>query len=69
VADAARRIADHRGTSVSALAARGLRDQVAAAAAAAYPAWLAANPEVAGWRAAADASRRARWAQLGGDAE
>ncbi len=72
VADAARRLADDRGTSVSALAARGLRDQVAAAAAAAYQPWLDAHPDiaadVAGWRAAVQTGRQARWERLDGAA-
>jgi hypothetical protein len=65
VAEAAKSIADNTGTSVSALAARGLRDQVAAAAAAAYQPWLDANPdikaELEGWRETTDDTR---WASL-----
>lgn len=64
VADAAKRLAGQRGTSVSALAAQGLRNQVTAAAAASYREWLAANPDiaemVADWRATVDADRP-RW--------
>lgn len=69
VADAAKRPARERGTSVSAMAARGLREQVAAAAAAAYDSWLTANPTVAvevdSWRAITHEQRRQRWAHLG----
>ncbi|HEY3007859.1 MAG TPA: hypothetical protein VGJ63_07305 [Micromonosporaceae bacterium] len=69
VADAAKRLARERGTSVSAMAARGLREQVAAAAALAYDAWLDANPtvaiEVGDWRAITHEHRQQRWAHLG----
>lgn len=69
IADAAKQVAEEQKTSVSALAARGLRDQVATAAAAAYAAWLSTDPELAGevasWRAAADSERAGRWGSLG----
>lgn len=58
VADAAKSIAEATGTSVSALAARGLRDRIAAAAAATYATWLDTNPDigaqVTAWRDTTD---------------
>jgi hypothetical protein len=68
IADAAKSLADDTGTSVSALAARGLRNQVAEAAAIAYREWSETGPvadEIRAWREATDADAHV-WESLPG---
>ena len=68
IASAAKVVAEQQGTSVSALAAKGLQAQVVAAAARAYRKFVDDNTDIAeqlaAWRRVAEENRKARWARL-----